>query len=203
MTDARNDATRRPRAAPSRGRTASAPFAPPLVALGAHAHPAAHPADRQAVHHATSTLPPVPQLPVDGDQRVGARLDLALATPAALVVRARLEPLPGAADPAPDELSLVVPRAACAGGRPLLSALLDAARAAIARATRGGSRAAARLPARLIAWVGGRPHLLGWVGLAAVATPAVAPGPVAPESGPSPARQASAARRPPLHRQQG
>ncbi|NCT82027.1 MAG: hypothetical protein GXC94_02700 [Comamonadaceae bacterium] len=96
-----------------------------------------------------------PLLPVTDDQHVAADLDVALSTPLTLVVHAQLEV--AGAEPRSLDLALVIPRSQCRGERPLLSALLDAARAAIARATWGGTR---HQPRRLLTRVAGRPHLI-------------------------------------------
>jgi hypothetical protein len=80
---------------------------------------------------------PTPPLPVGADQLIEADLDVALSTPSTLVVNASLE--------------------VDSGERPLLAALLDAAQAAVARATRGGTL---HRPRRVLTRVGGRPHLV-------------------------------------------
>jgi hypothetical protein len=95
---------------------------------------------------------PTPPLPVGADQLIEADLDVALSTPSTLVVNASLEVDSGEVD-----LALVIARSRCRGERPLLAALLDAAQAAVARATRGGTL---HRPRRVLTRVGGRPHLV-------------------------------------------
>jgi len=94
-------------------------------------------------------------LPVADDQHVDADLDVSLSTPMTLVVNAQLE----LADTEQHslDLALVIPRSQCRGERPRLAALLDAAQAAVARATRGGTR---HQPRRVLTQVGGQPHLI-------------------------------------------
>jgi hypothetical protein len=103
-----------------------------------------------------------PPLPVAADDDVvDADLDLSLSTPLTLVVTARLDVEGGEAGaPRSLDLALVIPRSKCCGERPRWSALLDAARAAVARATRAGTRPLALLPRRVVAFVAGRPHLI-------------------------------------------
>lgn len=102
--------------------------------------------------HCTLSAPP---LPVAEDQHVDADLDVALSTPMTLVVNAQLE----LADTETDhvDLSLVIPRTQCRGERPRLAALLSAAQAAVARATRGGTL---YRPRRVLTQVAGQPHLI-------------------------------------------
>lgn len=96
-----------------------------------------------------------PSLPVADDQHIDADLDVALRTPMTLVVNAQLE----VADTEQDqvELALVIPRSQCRGERPRLAALLDAAQAAVARATRGGTRLQ---PRRVLTQVAGQSYLI-------------------------------------------
>ena len=94
-------------------------------------------------------------LPVADDQCVDADLDVALSTPLTLVVNAQLE-TSETGQPHVD-LALVIPRSQCRGERPQLAALLHAVQAAIARATRGGTR---HHPRRVFTQVGGQPHLI-------------------------------------------
>jgi hypothetical protein len=96
-----------------------------------------------------------PMLPVAEDQHIAADLDVSLSTPLTLVVNAQLELAD--ADQRSMDLSLVIPRSQCRGERPLLAALIDAAQAAVARATRGGTR---HQPRRVVTQVAGRPHLI-------------------------------------------
>lgn len=96
-----------------------------------------------------------PPLPVADDQHIDADLDVALRTPNTLVVNAQLELAD--AEQRAVELSLVIPRSQCRGERPRLAALLDAAQAAVARATRGGTR---NQPRRVLTQVAGRPYLI-------------------------------------------
>lgn len=100
-------------------------------------------------------LPPARPLPVADDQHVDADLDVALSTPLTLVVNAQLE-VAEAGQPSVD-LALVIPRSQCRGERPRIAALLHAAQAAIARATRGGTL---YQPRRLLTLVAGQPHLI-------------------------------------------
>lgn len=102
----------------------------------------------------TESLSPltVPHLPVEADL-VDADLDVSLSTPSTLVVNASLELQTSEAM----DLSLVIPRSRCNGERPLVAALLDAAQAAVARATRGGTL---HQPRRVLTRVGGQPHLV-------------------------------------------
>ncbi|WP_457323984.1 hypothetical protein [Roseateles sp. P5_E11] len=94
----------------------------------------------------------VPHLPVAADL-VDADLDVSLSTPSTLVVHASLE-LQGSEAM---DLALVIPRSRCNGERPLLTALLDAVQAAVARATRGGTL---HQPRRVLTRVAGQPHLV-------------------------------------------
>ncbi|MFT7774770.1 hypothetical protein [Roseateles sp.] len=96
-----------------------------------------------------------PLLPVADDQHIAAELDVALSTPLTLVVNAQLE-VAGAEQSSVD-LALVIPRSQCRGERPHLTALLEAAQAAVARATRGGTR---HQPRRVLTRVAGQPHLI-------------------------------------------
>lgn len=105
---------------------------------------------------ASPSLPTsAPLLPVADDQHVDADLDVALSTPLTLVVNAQLEVAD--AEQRSLALALVIPRSQCRGERPLFSALLDAAQAAVARATRGGTR---HQPRRVLTQVAGRPYLI-------------------------------------------
>jgi hypothetical protein len=108
---------------------------------------------------------PLQTLPVEADDTVAADLDVSLSTPSTLVVNARLE-VAGAdlGDARSLDLALVIPRSKCRGERPLLAALLDAAGAAVARATRAGTTPLACLPRRVVTLVAGRPHLIPVIG---------------------------------------
>ena len=108
-----------------------------------------------AMLYAASSLLAARPLPVDDDQHIDADLDVALSTPHTVVVNAQLEVAD--AQQSSVELSLVIPRSQCRGERPRLPALLHAAQAAIARATRGGTR---YQPRRLLTLVAGQPHLI-------------------------------------------
>lgn len=99
--------------------------------------------------------PTAPLLPVADDQHVDADLDVALSTPLTLVVKAQLEVAD--TEQRSVDLALVIPRSRCRGERPLLAALVHAAQAAVARATRGGTR---HPPRRVLTWVAGQPHLI-------------------------------------------
>lgn len=112
--------------------------------------------------HNPPTFPlPLQALPVASDDVVDTDLDLSLSTPSTLVVKARLEvAVPDAGAPRSMDLALVIPRSKCRGERPRLAALLDAARAAVARTTRAGTTPLACLPRRVVALAGGRPHLV-------------------------------------------
>lgn len=96
-----------------------------------------------------------PPLPLSDDQHVAAELDVALSTPLTVVVKARLELADADQEALP--LALVIPRSQCRGERPHVDALIDAAQAAVARATRGGTR---HQPRRVLTEVAGRPHLV-------------------------------------------
>jgi hypothetical protein len=96
-----------------------------------------------------------PPLPVAPDQCVDAELDVSLSTPSTLVVNASLEI--DNVDAGELDLALVIPRSRCRGERPLLTALLDAAQAAVARATRGGTL---HRPRRVLTRVAGQPRLI-------------------------------------------
>ncbi len=110
--------------------------------------------------HPSSSLFPLHELPV-ADDVVDADLDLRLSTPSTVVVNARLEmAAPDVGAPGSIELALVIPRSRCRGDRPRLAALLDAARTAVARATRAGTTPLAGLPRRVVTQVAGRPHLI-------------------------------------------
>jgi hypothetical protein len=102
---------------------------------------------------------PLLNLPVAADDVVDADLDVSLSTPLTLVVNARLE-IEGDADRRSLDLSLVIPRSKCQGERPRLTALLDAARAAVARAMRSGTTPLTCLPRRVVTLIAGRPHLI-------------------------------------------
>lgn len=107
---------------------------------------------------ARQTLQPLPMAP---DDIVDVDLDVGLSTPLTLVVNAQLEvEAPDASGPRSLDLALVIPRSKCRGERPRLTALLDAARAAVARTLRSGTTPLAALPRRVVTWVGGRPHLI-------------------------------------------
>lgn len=106
----------------------------------------------------SASLPP---LPVADDQHIDADLDVSLSTPSTLVVNARLELEAGDAGRRSVDLALVIARSQCRGERPLLAALLNAAQAAVARATRAGSmHPIAGLPRRVLTHIAGRPHLV-------------------------------------------
>ena len=104
-------------------------------------------------------LPPAPvatpPLSLSEDQHVAADLDVALSTPLTLVVQARLELADAQQEALP--LALVIPRSQCRGERPHVDALIEAAQAAVARATRGGTRFR---PRRVLTEVAGQPHLV-------------------------------------------
>ena len=105
---------------------------------------------------------PLQPVPVETDNDVvAADLDVCLSTPSTLVVNAELE-VEGtdASGPRRLELPIVIPRSQCCGERPRFAALVEAARAAVARATRAGTTPLALLPRRVIAFVAGRPHLI-------------------------------------------
>jgi hypothetical protein len=100
-------------------------------------------------------------LPVAHDDVVDGDLDVRLSTPSTLVVHARLETAaPEGSGCDAVELALVIPRSRCRGERPLLAALLEAARAAVARATRAGVPAPAHPSRRVVTQVAGRPHFI-------------------------------------------
>ena len=106
-------------------------------------------------------MPPLLALPVAADDVIDADLDLRLSTPSTVVVNASLEvEAPDASGPSSLDLAIVIPRSQCRGERPRLAALLDAARAAVARATRAGTTPLACLPRRVVTLVAGRPHLI-------------------------------------------
>lgn len=105
-------------------------------------------------------MPTLLTLPVGEDDTIDADLDVSLSTPLTLVVQARLEVEAESDGPHSLDLALVIPRSKCHGERPLLAALLDAARAAVARATRSGTTPLLYLPRRVVTLVAGRPHLI-------------------------------------------
>lgn len=106
-------------------------------------------------------MPPLQPLPVADDDVVDADLDVSLSTPSTVVVNASLEvEAPDASGPSRLDLALVIPRSQCRGERPRLAALLDATRAAMARATRAGTTPLTCLPRRVVTLVAGRPHLI-------------------------------------------
>lgn len=112
-------------------------------------------------NNTSSFMPPLQALPVASDDVVDADLDLCLSTPSTLVVKATLEVASSEAGAASSmDLALVIPRSKCRGERPRLGALLEAARAAVARATRAGTTPLTCLPRRVVALSGGRPHLV-------------------------------------------
>ena len=112
-------------------------------------------------HNPPSFVLPLQSLPVAADDVVDADLDLCLSTPSTLVVKATLEvAVPEAAATRSMDLALVIPRSKCRGERPRFAALLEAARAAVARATRAGTTPLACLPRRVVALASGRPHLV-------------------------------------------
>lgn len=95
------------------------------------------------------------------DDVVDADLDVSLSTPTTLVVNAQLEVAASdTSGPRSLELALVIPRSKCRGERPLFAALLEAARTAVARATRAGTTPLALLPRRVVTLVAGRPRLI-------------------------------------------
>lgn len=103
---------------------------------------------------------PLDDLPVSGEV-VATDLELRLSTPSTVVVEARLEvEAADASGPSSIELSLVVPRSQCHGERPRIAALLDATRAAIARAMRAGTTPQTFLPRRVVTQAAGRPYLI-------------------------------------------
>lgn len=109
----------------------------------------------------SALMTPLSPLPVADDDVVAADLDVRLCTPSIVVVSASLElesPDGGGFDHL--DLALVIPRSQCRGERPRLAALLDAARAAVARATRAGTSPLTRLPRRVVTLVAGQPHLI-------------------------------------------
>lgn len=109
----------------------------------------------------TLLISTVQPLPVADDQHIDADLDVTLSTPSTLVVNASLELHADEAGPRSVDLALVIPRSQCRGERPLLPALLNAAQAAVARATRGGSmHAITGLPRRVLTQIAGQPHLI-------------------------------------------
>lgn len=103
-------------------------------------HPAAPPAHPALHAEAREALPPSPTpaalaidaIPFGADATVAGELDIAFSTHKSVVVRAQVD---FAGDTLPMEVSLVIPRAHCRDGQPLLSALKDAALAAIDRNT--------------------------------------------------------------------
>jgi hypothetical protein len=105
---------------------------------------------------------PLQPLPVaDDDDVVDADLDVSLRTPLTLVVKACLEvEALDASGPRSLDLALVIPRSRCCGERPRLAALLDAARAAVARAMRSGTTPLLWLPRRVVTLVAGQPHVI-------------------------------------------
>jgi hypothetical protein len=76
---------------------------------------------------------------------VAGELDIAFSTHKSVIVRAQVD---FAGDTPPMEVALVIPRAHCRDGQPLVSALQDAALAAIDRNTHGWA-AAGVTPRRL------------------------------------------------------
>jgi len=106
-------------------------------------------------------LLPLQNLPVAPDDIVDADLDLRLSTPSTVVVNARLEVEAADAGGFTSlDLALVISRSQCQGERPSLTALLHAARAAVARALRSGTTPLLWLPRRVVTMVAGRPHLI-------------------------------------------
>lgn len=104
---------------------------------------------------------PLQALPVAADDVVDADLDLRLSTPSTLVVHASLEvEAADASGPRSFDLALVIPRSKCRGERPRFAALLEAARAAVARTLHSGTTPLLVLPRRVVAFVAGRPHLI-------------------------------------------
>jgi hypothetical protein len=107
------------------------------------------------------STPSAPPLPVAEDQHIDVDLDVTLRTPSTLVVKARLELVPGTTGRRSMDLGLVIPRSQCRGERPLLAALLEATRAAVERATRNGNQyLKLGRPRRVLTLVAGRPHLI-------------------------------------------
>jgi hypothetical protein len=105
------------------------------------------------------TLLPQP-LPVAADDTIDADLDVSLSTPHTLVLSATLEITAESSETQTVDLALVIPRSKCHGERPLLSALLDAVSAAVARAMRSGTTPLRALPRRVVALAAGRPYLI-------------------------------------------
>lgn len=113
-------------------------------------HPPEHEHDHAEVRDAPSPLPPPAALAIDAipfasDATVAGELDIAFSTHKSVVVRAQVD---FAGDTPPMEVALVIPRAHCRDGQPLVSALQDAALAAIDRNTHGWE-AAGITPRRL------------------------------------------------------
>ncbi len=104
--------------------------------------------------------PTLQQLPVAADDVIDTDLDVTLSTPMTLVVNASLEIEGDAADRRSLDLAVVIPRNKCRGERPLLNALLDATRAAVARAMRSGTTPLACLPRRVVTQAAGRSYLI-------------------------------------------
>lgn len=100
-------------------------------------HPTAHEPDHAEIRDA-SPSPAAPAalaidaIPFGPDATVAGELDIAFSTHKSVVLRAQVV---FAGDTPAMEVSLVVPRAHCRDGQPLLSALKDAALAAIDRNT--------------------------------------------------------------------
>lgn len=104
---------------------------------------------------------PAPRaLPLAADDVVDADLDVCLSTPLTLVVNASLEIEGDGAERRSLDLALVIPRNKCRGERPLLGALLEAARTAVARAMRSGTTPRVCLPRRVVTRVAGHPYLI-------------------------------------------
>lgn len=106
------------------------------------------------------------QLPVAVDDVIAADLDVRLRTPLTLVVNASLEFEDAAAGCRSLELALVIPRSKCRGERPLLAALLDAARAAVARTMRSGTTPRVGLPRRVTTRIDGHRYLIPVIDMA-------------------------------------
>lgn len=100
-------------------------------------HPPEHESDHAEVRDAPSppSLPAalaIDAIPFGPDATVAGELDIAFSTHKSMIVRAQVD---FAGDTPAMEVSLVVPRTHCRDGQPLLSALKDAALAAIDRNT--------------------------------------------------------------------
>ncbi|MCO5978141.1 hypothetical protein [Ideonella oryzae] len=100
-------------------------------------HPPAHEPHHAEAWNAPPPLPAPAALAIDAipfgpDATVAGELDIAFSTHKSIVLRAQVD---FAGDTPPMEVSLVIPRVHCRDDQPLLSALKDAALAAIDRNT--------------------------------------------------------------------